>query len=173
MPYANVRTTVQVLRDAENLYVRVESLSPAQHPEDLYPQEPDGNLFKQEYVELGIQPPSAGGKVYRLAGSPVAGGRYDALCALDARQRMSEDKSWNGTWEFVHAVTQEKGRWNLSGRVWTAWFKIPFADLGAPPPAVGEVWGFNVIRGRRPHDLLVWGDATNAADPAGLGQLAF
>ena len=36
MPFTNIATRMKLLRDKENLYVRVESLHPLTHPEDLY-----------------------------------------------------------------------------------------------------------------------------------------
>ncbi|NLG35402.1 MAG: hypothetical protein GX548_08625, partial [Lentisphaerae bacterium] len=172
MPFTNVRTTFRALRDAENLYVRLECLFPSKHPEDLFAAGRDGNVFKEDHVELGIQPPGAAGKVFRLAANPAQDSCYDAVLTPAARNRTSEDKAWNGDWSFAFKLNIEKGRWNQSGRIYTAWFKIPFADLGATPPAAGEVWGFNVLRDRAGQRML-WNDGPGAADPASLGQLAF
>ena len=172
MPFGNVRTTMRILRDKDALYVRIDSLHPSQHPEDLYEKEPDGKIFTQEYVELGIRPPGSAGKVYRLAANPVAGSRYDSVVALDQRNRRTEDVKWNGPWEFAFKTSGEKGPWSLPGRIWTAWFKIPFAALGVKTPAEGEIWGFNAARDRIGQYLL-WSDAQAAADPQAIGELVF
>ncbi|MCC7087091.1 MAG: DUF4838 domain-containing protein, partial [Pirellulales bacterium] len=170
MPYANVTTSMKVLRDKDNLYVRVDSLYPSKHPEDMYGKEIDGDIFKEEYVELGIMPP--GGKVYRLAANPVEGSRYDSAFAPNEKKRMTEDVKWNAKWEFAHKVSGKKGRWSLPGRTWTAWFKIPFSEFGDKAPAAGETWRFNAARNRTAQYML-WSDATSVADTNALGQIAF
>lgn len=173
MPYANVRTSFKVLRDKECLYVCVQSRFPNAHPEDLYQRAPDDRLvFHQEYVELAIAPPSSGGKVYRLVVNPVEGSRYDSLCSFDGRGHMSEDVKWGGRWQFALRTNMPKGPWNRAERVWTAWFKIPFSDLSGQTPAPGEVWGFNVGRGRANQSML-WSDGPSTTDPKALGQLHF
>jgi hypothetical protein len=170
MPFRNVRTSIRILRDKDALYVRVECLNPSQHPEDMSEKEPDGNIFTQEYVELGIMPPDAGGKVYRLAVNPVTGSHYDSVFTPD--QRMMEDVKWNGKWDFAFKTSGDKGPWSLTGRTWTAWFRIPFSDFGAKTPAGGDIWRFNAARNRIGQYML-WSDAPGVADSKALGELLF
>ncbi len=170
MPFTNIATHMKLLRDKENLYVRVESLHPLKHPEDFYKREPDTDTFSQEYVELAIAPSNAGGKVYRFAANPVEGSRYDSV-NTPGKGGLIEDKSWNGTWQFRFAVTGKKSRYSLPGRVWTAWFKIPFTDLSSAPQP-GETWGFNAGRWRNGQNLL-WLDAPSGAATKALGTLEF
>jgi hypothetical protein len=170
MPYTNVRTTMKVLRDKDNLYVRVDSLYPSKHPEDMYGKEMDGDIFKEEYVEIGIMPPD--GKIYRLAANPVEGSRYDSAFAPNEKKRMTEDIKWNGKWEFAFKVSGKKGPYSLPGRIWTAWFKIPYSEFGEKAPAAGETWGFNAARNRIGQYML-WSDAPSVADTNGLGQITF
>lgn len=172
MPLVNVRTSMKVLCDREHLYVRLESLHPSKHPEDMYQKAPDENIFTQEFVELGIAPPDAGGKVYRLAANPVAGSRYDSVCTPGRRDQTAEDAKWNGRWEYAFKTSGEKGPYSLPARVWTAWFKIPFSDFQNRAPAAGEVWGFNAARNRIGQYLL-WSGAKAATDPDAIGQLVF
>ena len=153
---------MKVLRDKDNLYVRIESLPP---PGNMLKKEPDGNIFTQEYAELGIMPPDSGGKVYRLAANPLEGSRYDSVFTPDKNNRMIEDVKWNGHWEFT--VRKEK-----QARIWTAWFRIPFSDFGGKPPAAGETWGFNAARNRSGQYML-WSDAPNVTDINALGKLVF
>ncbi|MFA7158135.1 MAG: DUF4838 domain-containing protein [Kiritimatiellia bacterium] len=170
MPYANARTTMKVLRDTDNLYVRVDCLYPSKHPEDMYGKERDGDIFKEEYVEIGIIPP--GGKIYRLAANPVKGSRYDSAIAPNDKNRMTEDAKWNGKLEFAFKVSGVKGPYTLGNRVWTAWFKIPFSDLSEKAPAAGESWGFNAARNRIGQQML-WSDAPSVTDTNALGRLVF
>jgi hypothetical protein len=170
MPYANTTTRMKLLRDKEHLYVRIDALHPIKHPEDLYTRAPDKDTFSQEYVELAISPPSAGGKVYRIAANPVEGSRYDAVYAPGKRD-LVEDKTWNGTWQYRFTVSGKKGPYSLPDRVWTAWFKIPFSDLGTAPKP-GETWGFNAARSRNGQSLI-WLDAPYGAATKALGRVGF
>lgn len=170
MPYANIATRMKLLRDKDHLYVRIEGLHPVKHPEDLYTREPDQDTFTQEYMELAIAPPNAGGKVYRIAANPVEGSRYDALYAPGKRDLL-EDKTWNGTWRYRFTVSGKKGPYSLPDRTWTALFKIPFADLGGAPKP-GETWGFNAARGRNGQSII-WLDAPYGAATKALGKLVF
>lgn len=170
MPFGNISTRMKLLRDQQHLYVRIESLHPHKHPEDLYQHEPDKDTLSQEYVELAITPSNAGGKVYRFAANPVEGSRYDSA-NTPGKNDLVEDRKWNGTWTYRFAVTGHKGPYSLPDRTWTAWFKIPFADLGSAPKP-GEAWGFNAGRGRNGQTLL-WLDAPYGAPRKALGKLNF
>ena len=172
MPFVNMRTTMRVLRDKNALYVLVKGSSPSKHPEDIWKKKSDGSIFSDEYVEIGISPPNSGGKVYRIAANPAAGCRFDSLIEPGRANRKTEDKGWNGTWEYAARTTLKKARWNLAGRAWTVWFRIPFASFGSKAPTVGERWGFNIGRDRRV-PYMIWQDGRSAADPKALGKLVF
>ena len=164
MPFINARTTLKVLRDKDNLYVRIESMNPSGN---MSKKEPDGDIFKQEYVELGIMPPDSGGKVYRLATNPVEGSRYDSVFTPDKSNRMTEDVKWNGKWEFAFSPSKS----TLIG-ICTEWYKIPFSDFGGKAPEAGETWGFNAARDRSGQYML-WSDGPIVTDPKALGKLIF
>ena len=168
MPFINARTTMKVLRDKDALYVRMEGPNLTKHPEDLFKIEPDGNIFTQEYDELGIMPPDSGGKVYRLAANPLEGSRYDSVFTPDKNNRMTEDVKWNGKWEFAVKTSGTKGPYSLGARIWTAWFRVPFSDFGGKAPAAGEVWHFNAAR-----DRYLWSDGPSVTDSKTLGELVF
>lgn len=92
----------------------------------------------------------------------------------DAKKQQAkdvEDKTWSGTWQYRFAVTGKKGPYSLPDRTWTAWFKIPFADLGTTPKP-GDSWDFNAARGRNGQNLL-WLDATYGSPRKALGKVVF
>ena len=155
---------MKVLRDKDNLYVRIESMNPSGN---ISKKEPDGNIFTQEYAELGILPPDSGGKVYRLAAPPAEGSRYDSVFTPDKNNRMTEDVKWNGKWEFAFSPSKSP-----LIRICTAWFRIPFSDFGNKVPTAGETWGFNAARNRIGQYML-WSDAPNVTDTKALGELIF
>ena len=166
MPYTNMRTTLKALRDRDHLYIRVDSLNPSRNPKDMLEARTEDEVFKQEYVELGIRP-LTNGPIYRLAANPTAGARYDAAWKPDAQNRLTGDTAWSCRWQFDFGAT---------GKTWTAWFKVPLAELGGAAPAAGETWGFNAAR----HSLkdsgnryLLWREAPSVTDQQALGQLAF
>lgn len=173
MPYNTIRTTFQALRDRENLYIRVKSLYPANHPEDDPAAKTEKDVFKNEYVEVALRP-SGSKTIYRLAGNPAAGVRYDANYAVGGRGQLTvENENWNGQWGFEAQVTGKKGQ-NLGERTWTALFRIPFAELDAKTPAHGETWEFNVARKRvRPDgdQYMIWSNAPTVTEPKTLGKL--
>ena len=172
MPFANVKTTMKVLRDKDALYILVSNRYPRRHPETIFKKKPDANIFKDEYVELGIKPPNSR-KIYRIAVNPIAGSRYDSVFKPGKRNRMTEDKSWNGNWKFIYNINIKKvNRWNKINKIWTAWFRIPFSDFGVKVPAAGEKWGFNVGRNRI-GQYMIWKDGRNVTTVKALGQLVF
>jgi len=119
-------------------------------------------------------PPDSGGKVYRLAANPVEDSHYDSVYTPDKSNRMTEDVKWNGKWEFAFSTSGKKGPYSLAGRIWTAWFKIPFSDFGAKAPAAGEAWGFNAARKKVDQgQYMLWSDAPGVTDTNTLGKLVF
>jgi hypothetical protein len=117
-------------------------------------------------------PPDAGGKVCRIAANPVEGSRYDSVLTPDPKNRMTEDVKWNGKWDFAFSTSLVKGPYTLPGRIWTAWFRVPFSDFGAKAPAAGETWGFNAARNRIGQHML-WSDGQGATATNALGELIF
>jgi len=158
MPRTASRTTLQVLHDQNTLYVRMSSRinsgtnkrKATQAIEDLLQPKSEADIFKQEYVEISLQP-IAGGTTYRFAANPVAGARYDAM------MKPKEDISWNGNWEFAYEVNRANDADSQVYPNWAALFKIPFSDLGIAPPQAGETWKLNATRqGMRGEGVLRW-----------------
>jgi hypothetical protein len=147
MPETLSRTTFKVLHDEQNLYVRIDSRIDGQGNvraatkvlEDLLKPKSEEEAFKQEYVKIAIQP-KAGGPTYQFAANPVAGSRYDAVANPKA------DTSWNGQWKFAYQINAVKSYDSPDYPSWTAWFQIPFSDLGVTTPAAKEPWKITAMR---------------------------
>ena len=166
MPYAKIRTTLKALRAGDHLYVRIDSLSPSRNLKEMPEPKAESEVLKQEYVELGIRP-KVNGPIYRLAANPTPGARYDAAWKPDAQNRLTEDPAWNCRWQFDFGAT---------GNTWTAWFKVPLAELGGAAPAAGETWGFNAARHRMTpggNRYTLWRNGPSVTDTNALGSLAF
>ena len=175
MPRVTIGTTFQVLRDRENLYVRVVSRYPANHPEDVPTAKTEADVFKSEYVTLALRP-LKGDTIYQLAINPATESRFDARIPLGANGEPKVDESWSGKWQFENHTTLQKGPYTLPARVWTSYFKIPFSDFGVKAPASGEAWGFNLERVRVKesgnHDLI-WSNGKSVTHPETQGTLLF
>jgi hypothetical protein len=142
MPETLSRTTLKVLHDGQNLYVRIDSRingkrnirAATKMLEDLLTPKSESDVFKQEYVKIAIQP-KASGPAYQFAANPVAGSRYDAIA------NPKEDTSWNGQWKFAYQINAVKSYDSPDYPSWTAWFQIPFSDLGitSSTKEIGEI----------------------------------
>ncbi|MBT3375547.1 MAG: hypothetical protein HN742_02860 [Lentisphaerae bacterium] len=107
----------------------------------------DGNVFRDDCVELFLQPPGTSGTYYHLAFNP-RGTLYDAVCRKDVF-----DTTWqSGAVVAVHAETD----------AWTAEVAIPWKALGGTPMR-GDHWGFNAGRHRASND------EHSAWSPTGVG----
>jgi hypothetical protein len=135
----------------------------------------DGSCFKQECLELFIDPYGTREKKYHFMLNPVADSSYDARFgfiedSLDPRFGKS-DVTWNGAWEYTASVDKEK-------QCWTAVVQIPFATLGVPAPQPGVNWTMDVARehyypnkdtGKKVQELSSW--APNLEE-RGFGKLS-
>ncbi|MBI3921950.1 MAG: hypothetical protein HY318_11085, partial [Armatimonadetes bacterium] len=58
------------------------------------------------------------------------------------------DTDWDGEWES--SVTAEANRW-------IGWVRVPYHSLGITPPATGDEWGVNLLRGiRAKEETSIW-----------------
>jgi hypothetical protein len=167
MPVTNTPTTMQVLRDDKNLYVRMDIENPNVYVPDIHAPKTENEVLNRHHVDLAIQP-VAGGPIYHLAANPVQGARYDAVIKGNGK----EDVSWNGTWSFTYEVGDKRNQYFASTYTgkWTALFTIPFSAFGVSPPAAGNNWGFNA--GRQNPDMI-WSNGSSVTAPQSLGKLMF
>jgi hypothetical protein len=157
MPETLSRTTFKILHDAQNLYVRIDSRingkrnvrAATKMLEDLLTPKSESDVFKQEYVKIAIQP-KAGGATYQFAANPVAGSRYDAMA------NPKENTSWNGHWKFAYQINAVKSYDSPDYPSWTAWFQIPFSDLGITSPMEERVEITAMRHGVQGEGNLTW-----------------
>ena len=167
MPVINTPTTLQVLRDSTNLYVRMDIESPSLYVPDIIPPKTEKDVLARHHVELAIQP-VAGGPIYHLAANPIQGIRYDATV-----KQGKEDITWNGTWNFAYEVRKGTSKYYAKAGASAGWmglFTIPFSTLGVSAPAPGDTWGFNA--GRQDPDMI-WSNGSSVIAAQSLGKLSF
>jgi hypothetical protein len=167
MPVTNTPTTFQVLRDNNNLYVRMDIENPNVYVPDINVPKSENDVLKRHNVDLAIQPVTDG-PIYHLAANPVQDARYDAVIKGSGK----EDITWNGTWSFTYEIGEKTSK-NYTATYtgnWIALFKIPFSTLGVNSPAAGAAWGFNASR---QDPAMIWSNGSSVVAPQSLGKLIF
>ncbi|MFH0964397.1 MAG: sugar-binding protein [Planctomycetota bacterium] len=124
----------------------------------------DGNLFRDDSVEVFLAPPSSNAfegvdvrsRYFHIAVN-ARGARYDAI----AKDRAA----WNADW--TAATFRSEGEWQAE-------IALPFRVLGARP-AEGQVWRFNLCRDRTdPFQYSSWAPLPGGFhDTARFGYLVF
>ncbi len=165
-------TRFKVGYDCENLYIAVEAELP--DSVTVTSQGHDGVCFRQECLELFVDPTFAHAKNFHFIWNPIEDSCLDEAFGLltdplDPRfDKMNID--WNGKWKYE--VKRSHG-------VWHSLVTIPFASLGAAAPEKGEKWFLNLGRETyKPGDLQVasWNpsmEGRGLADRESMGVLVF
>ena len=142
-------TRFRVAYDEANLYVEVE----AQLPDGpaFEAQGHDGVCFRQECLELFVDPTGRKEKCYHFIWNPVANSYLEeayGLCSDPLDPRFDQfNIDWNGKWSYT---TERKDG------VWRTVATLPFASLGVAKPEPGEKWLLNLGRETyKPGDLQV------------------
>lgn len=86
----------------------------------------DGELWRDDSVELMLQPPGAPSYWHFMVSA--SGDKWEAA---------GRDGSWNAAWEAAVAVSSDS---------WLVEMRVPFAALGTTAPAAGTVWRGNLNR---------------------------
>lgn len=177
---ANVKVTrptiVRALYDHDAICLRLESaLSPEKTTFAAVGR--DGDLGKQESLDIYLAPQAGRDVFYRFIVGPHADSKYDAASgfitdAMDPRHGK-DDPSWNGDWTY-------ESRLNVEAHRWFALLKIPFKTLGVEPPAAGTAWRGNIgrvhIAGPDRIERSIWAASTSTAsmdDRSAFGEIVF
>lgn len=169
------KTTVQIMADAENIFLRFECEYP-QSGQDLAAARRDNDLARQESLEICIAPFESREKYYRFKVGPAAGAMYDAAVGfiadpMDPRWGR-DDPNWNGEWEYQTTVEPEQKRW-------VAYLRIPFKTLDTARPGASMVWMGNMGRrhvvGPDKFEESIWSAEpdTRGLNPASFGDISF
>jgi len=137
-------TSFMVAYDDNNLYLGFRGdLVKSDVLDDLYPQGRDGRAWKQENLELMIDPKGDRKTYYHYIVNPVPESslerRFGYHSDPDHPLYKKFEWDWRGDWEYKAHIYKKN-------KFWSAELKIPFKTLEAKPPKPGDVWTMNVGR---------------------------
>jgi hypothetical protein len=171
------KTRFKVTYDQDHLFFAfVSTVEPGRDYETLGH---DGPAWRQDCLELTLDPLGQRQQYYHFVFNPVPDSFYEAAFGLvkdtlDPRYGKS-DASWNGEWSY---------RGEIRDGVWTALVAIPFATLGATRPERGARWTMNIGRedyrlnakGKHHVELSLWSpnlETMSFHDREAFGELVF
>jgi hypothetical protein len=172
-----LKTTMRLLHDDTNLYLRAECELEAGDPVEYPKWNLDRVLSQQEAIDLYFDPQPGRDVFYRLAVGANAASRYDAAAGfisdvMDPRHGK-DDPAWNGDWKA-------ESRIDAKTHVWQTLVTIPFKTLGMASPVAGATWRANFGRNHRlPRekvDRAIWSSTlgSNSMDDRSIfGELVF
>ncbi|RBP39648.1 uncharacterized protein DUF4838 [Roseimicrobium gellanilyticum] len=170
-------TTLQMLHDKTNLYVRMTCELPPDGKTTFSPQRRDLDLSNQESVEVYLSPAAEREISYRFMAGAHAKTGWDAAAGfitdvMDPRHGR-DDATWNGEWTHQPEV-------DVSKKQWRTLITIPFKTLGVAGPTPGTTWRANFARNhqlvRSMMDRAIWSSAignTNMNDRSIFGEIVF
>ncbi|HUS91483.1 MAG TPA: sugar-binding protein [Phycisphaerae bacterium] len=137
--YAAAQTTVRVTHDAKCLYVAFRCDEPEIETLQVTGTRPrDGALWRDDCVELFLQPPGAEHHFHLIVNSK--GWVYDAKNS----PTVKKGADWDAEGLKVAASASPPG----AGSYWAAELAVPFVALGAEAPGPDAVWGADFARER-------------------------
>ncbi len=142
---ADYPTRVQMIRDAEALYLKIVCEDPK--IEMLKPQvtEPGGKVWEDESIELFLAYPGDRSGQYRHLVVNSLGTRFQEIALGKAEfpgdAGLEFRRDWHPAW--TASVRRLKNAWEVN-------IKIPFKELDAPVPKANEEWRMMIIRSAGP-----------------------
>ena len=150
------RSESVILYDLQGLYVAVRyEIMPGQALRTAYSERADGNLWRDECVEIFLNPSLDRDTYYQFVAS-IAGVQSDLRFAdtKTTRRNWDEARQWDGDWQVV--TTQDENHW-------TAELFIPWETVGIVSGTKQQL-GLNVSRKYAP----VGDSAIHSYTPAGV-----
>jgi len=138
-------TALRVCHDGERLYVLFQCID-----RDVWGSHRGRNapIYEEEVVEAFLAPGADPGRYLELEASPL-GAWFEARVESPERRRatMRVDSDWRcAGWERAVRVRGDPARRDGRHVGWSAEWAIPFASLGAAPPAPATRWRANFYR---------------------------
>lgn len=133
------KTMFKVTYDQENIYFAFAStVQPGREYEALGH---DGPSWRQDCIELTIDPQGQRQQYYHFVFNPIKNSYYESAYGLitdtlDPRYGKA-DPSWNGKWSYDGEIRDG---------LWTVLVTMPFASLGVKQPEKGSRWTMNIGR---------------------------
>ena len=171
------KSTVQLLYDKENLYVRAECELEADVVLPYKATKRDRPLLDQESLDIYLAPQTGRDMFYRFTGGAHPQSQWDAAAGfitdvMDPRYGK-DDVTWNGAWTNQSQVDAKTKRWH-------ALFTIPFKTVGMEPPSAGTTWRGNFSRNHHTvlsrMDRYIWSSVignTSMDDRDLFGEIVF
>jgi hypothetical protein len=171
------KTTLRLLYDAANLYLRAECELEPDGPASFPTLPHDRTLDKQESIDVYLAPQAGRDTAYRFICGANAATKYDAVAgyitdAMDPRHGK-DDPTWNGDWKA-------ETRLDSTAKRWQAFITIPFATLGATKPTARTTWRGNFGRThllpRDQVDRAIWSSTVGGSrmdDCSLFGEIVF
>ena len=137
------KTSVKLLYDKANLYVRAESDLEPVGPYEFPSYGHDTYLRNVESLDVYLAPRPGTDVAYRFMTGADPKTRWDAAAgfitdAIDPRYGQ-DDPTWNGPWKSEAKLDEKAGKWY-------ALLTIPFKSLAVEPPQAGSTWRGNFGR---------------------------
>ncbi len=171
-------TKFKIAYDDDYLYVAFKAgITSPDALDDVTPVGRDGTAWRQESMELMIDPRGARQMYYHFIINPVPGSSLERRFGYfeDPEHPFYEDFEWDwrGEWEYEPRIDRER-------EMWTAELKIPFETLEAETPQPGDMWTMNIGRSEQPEGertvSYLWSpnlETVTFHDRAAFGELIF
>ncbi len=133
------KTRFKIIYGKEHLYLGFVADLPAKR--QIVPLGADGRCWREDDLEIFVNPRGDRENYYHFAFNPVANSWYDSACGLitDTLNLLygKADPDWNGQWKYNN---------KRSGDQWYAVMKISFASFAEDKPESGSIWTLNIAR---------------------------
>jgi len=138
----------------------------------------DGQCWREECLEIFLDPCAGREKYYHFIFNPVKNSFYEASNGFITDPADpgigKDDASWNCEWTYESHIDQKENKWHSI-------VKIPFASLSTPAPAAGTAWLMNIGREHcfqdsKKRELSLWSpnlEALNFHEKESFGELIF
>ncbi len=155
---ASEQTTVYVTYDRRTLYVAFECLESRMDLLAARIKDRDGQIFKDDVVEVFVDPNRDRFTYYQFAANPL-GTRFDLK-----GDAAGANAAWDTPWDAVASLGEDR---------WFVEMAIPFSSLDIHAGKTGDTWGINFAREQKPAgELSVWSFTGGAfAQPDRFGDL--